>query len=79
MTIHYYFWKNDWIKIFSRVHRKYIVNKTYIKKITPHLNGRYIIAFTINLEAITSSKSYIDTIRKLIKNRVILHIKEKAI
>ncbi|WP_299608080.1 LytTR family DNA-binding domain-containing protein [uncultured Aquimarina sp.] len=54
-------------KNFSRVHRKYIVNKTYIKKITPHLNGRYIIAFTINLEAITSSKSYIDTIRKLIK------------
>ncbi|MBW1294855.1 LytR/AlgR family response regulator transcription factor [Aquimarina litoralis] len=52
---------------FSRIHRKYIINKQYIKKITPHLNGRYIIDFTTNQETITSSKSYAPTIRKLIK------------
>lgn len=52
---------------FSRVHRKYIVNKSHIKKIKPHLNGRYIIVFDNTLASITSSKSYSTTIRKLIK------------
>ncbi len=54
-------------KNFSRVHRKYIVNKSHIKKIKPHLNGRYVIAFDNKLASITSSKSYSTTIRKLIK------------
>ncbi len=54
-------------KNFSRVHRKYIVNETHIKKIKPHLNGRYVIEFDNGITAITSSKSYSTTIRKLIK------------
>ncbi|MFD0864031.1 LytR/AlgR family response regulator transcription factor [Sungkyunkwania multivorans] len=53
---------------FSRVHRKYIVNKEHIKLIKPHLNGRYIIQFDkSNIASITSSKSYSTTIRNLIK------------
>jgi len=52
---------------FSRVHRKYIVNKNHIKQIKPHLNGRYHIAFDNGLAPITSSKKYTTIIRKLIK------------
>lgn len=52
---------------FSRVHRKYIVNESHIKKIKPHLNSRYIIEFDNGIDAITSSKSYTTTIRRLIK------------
>ncbi|NAS13860.1 LytR/AlgR family response regulator transcription factor [Poritiphilus flavus] len=53
---------------FSRVHRKYIVNSGHIKQIKPHLNGRYLILFSqTSLPAVTSSKSYSPTIRKLIK------------
>lgn len=52
---------------FSRVHRKYIVNKNHIKQIKPHLNGRYVILFGNQISSITSSKSYSPTIRKLIK------------
>ena len=54
-------------KNFSRVHRKYIVNESYIKQIKPHLNGRYLIVFNIGLDPITSSKGYSSIIRKLIK------------
>lgn len=53
---------------FSRIHRKYLVNESYIKQIKPHINGRYIIEFSAKgLSSITSSKSYSDTIRRLIK------------
>ncbi|WP_299769552.1 LytTR family DNA-binding domain-containing protein [uncultured Dokdonia sp.] len=52
---------------FSRVHRKYIVHESHIKKIKPHLNSRYIIEFDTGIDAITSSKSYTTTIRRLIK------------
>jgi len=52
---------------FSRVHRKYIVNKNQIKQIKPHLNGRYLIEFNNKLTTITSSKGYSSVIRKLIK------------
>ncbi len=53
---------------FSRVHRKYIVNASHIKQIKPHLNGRFLILFGAKgLEPITSSKSYSNVIRKLIK------------
>lgn len=52
---------------FSRVHRKYIVNKNYIKKIKPHLNSRFVIVFDNGIASITSSKSYASTIKKLIK------------
>lgn len=53
---------------FSRIHRKYIVNKKYIRQIKPHLNGRYLIEFSFpNIPTIYSSKSYSNTIRKLIK------------
>ncbi|NNL15993.1 MAG: response regulator transcription factor [Flavobacteriaceae bacterium] len=53
---------------FSRIHRKYLVNEKQIKQIKPHINGRYIIEFSIKgLSSITSSKSYSSTIRRLIK------------
>jgi hypothetical protein len=54
-------------KQFSRVHRKYIVNKNHIKQIKPHINGRYNIFFNSKLSPITSSKSYSTIIKKLIK------------
>ncbi len=54
-------------KNFSRVHRKYIVNENYIKQIKPHINGRYLIEFSIGLDPISSSKGYASIIRKLIK------------
>ncbi|NHF61271.1 response regulator transcription factor [Flavobacteriaceae bacterium TP-CH-4] len=52
---------------FSRVHRKYIVNKGHIEQIKPHLNGRYVILFGNQISPVMSSKSYSATIRKLIK------------
>ena len=54
--------------LFSRIHRKYLVNENFIKQIKPHINGRYIIEFSVKgLSSITSSKTYSDTIRRLIK------------
>ena len=52
---------------FSRIHRKYIVNKNHIQQIKPHLNGRYVIVFGHKVSPVTSSKSYSSTIQKLIK------------
>ncbi|PIB28501.1 LytR/AlgR family response regulator transcription factor [Maribacter sp. 4G9] len=55
-------------KKFSRIHRKYLVNENHIKQIKPYINGRYIIEFSIKgLSSITSSKSYSNTIRRIIK------------
>ena len=54
---------------FSRIHRKYIVNKNHIQQIKPHLNGRHILLFDNKISSITSSKSYLSTIQKLIKIR----------
>ena len=54
--------------MFSRIHRKYLVNENHIKQIKPHMNGRYIIEFSLKgLSSISSSKTYSDTIRRLIK------------
>ena len=52
---------------FSRVHRKYIVNKSHIQQIKPYLNGRHQLVFGNSIPSITSSKSYLSTIQKLIK------------
>ena len=53
---------------FSRIHRKYLVNENHIKQIKPHINGRYVIEFSLKgLSSISSSKTYSDTIRRLIK------------
>lgn len=53
---------------FSRIHRKYLVNENHIKQIKPYINGRYVIEFSLKgLSSITSSKTYSDTIRRLIK------------
>ncbi|MDJ0646388.1 MAG: LytTR family DNA-binding domain-containing protein [Flavobacteriaceae bacterium] len=52
---------------FTRVHRKYIVNKNHIEQIKPHLNGRYVISFGNQISSVTSSKSYSSTIRNMIK------------
>lgn len=54
--------------MFSRIHRKYLVNKSHIKQIKPHINGRYIIEFSLGgLSSIRSSKTYSNTIKQLIK------------
>ncbi|GMN11168.1 hypothetical protein MTsPCn9_21270 [Croceitalea sp. MTPC9] len=53
---------------FLRVHRKYIINTNHVKQIKPHINGRYVIEFSQkSLSTITSSKSYSQTIKKLIR------------
>jgi hypothetical protein len=53
---------------FSRIHRKYLVNENHIKQIKPHINGRYVIEFSLTgLTPITSSKTYSNTIKRLIK------------
>ena len=55
-------------KDFLRIHRKYIVNTIHIKQIVPHLNGRYLVQFhKSQLNTITSSKGYVNTMRKLVK------------
>ncbi|MGB5693438.1 MAG: LytTR family DNA-binding domain-containing protein [Flavobacteriaceae bacterium] len=53
---------------FSRIHRKYLINKKHIRQIKPYINGRYIVEFSANnLAPITSSKSYSNIIRGIIK------------
>ena len=53
-------------KDFIRVHRKYIVNRSRIATIKPHLNRRYMIEMK-NGSSVTSSKSYAHVIKELIK------------
>lgn len=53
---------------FIRVHRKYIVNKSKITSIKPHLNSRYILELNSAKDiSITSSKSYASRIRSITK------------
>ena len=53
---------------FLRVHRKYIVNSSQIKKFRPYGNGRYQLFFDVpELSPIISSKSYAPVIRNLVK------------
>ena len=53
---------------FLRVHRKYIVNISFIKQIRPHSNSRYLMEFEAEgISPIVSSKSYTAAIRSLIK------------
>jgi len=53
---------------FLRVHRKYLIHKNQIVQITPHIKGRYTIEFKdSNKTTITSSTSYAEKIKSLIK------------
>lgn len=53
---------------FIRVHRKYLINQTQIRKITPHFKGRFVIEFKDQARSsITSSSSYTDLIKGLMK------------
>lgn len=53
---------------FLRVHRKYLINKHQITQIKPHFKGRYVLEFKgKDKMAITSSTSYTDVIKSLIK------------
>ena len=53
---------------FLRVHRKYLINKHQIAQIKPHFKGRYVIEFKgKDKMVITSSASYTDVIKSLIK------------
>lgn len=51
---------------FLRVHRKYLINQHHIKKVTPHLKGRFVIDFTgMKTQPITSSTSYAEVLKSL--------------
>jgi len=53
---------------FLRVHRKYLINKHQIAQVKPHLKGRFVIEFKDkNKTTITSSTTYTDVIKSLIK------------
>lgn len=53
---------------FLRVHRKYLISKNQIAQIKPHLKGRFVIEFKDkNKTTITSSTSYTEVIKALIK------------
>jgi len=53
---------------FLRVHRKYLVHKDLITKITPQIKSRYTLEFNdIAKSTITSSTSYADVVKSLIK------------
>ena len=53
---------------FLRVHRKYLINKNQIAQIQPHLKGRFVISFKDKQKTvITTSTSYTDVIKSLIK------------
>lgn len=53
---------------FLRVHRKYLINKHQIAQIKPHLKGRFAISFKDKEKTvITTSTSYTDVIKSLIK------------
>ncbi|MEL6924088.1 MAG: LytTR family DNA-binding domain-containing protein [Bacteroidota bacterium] len=55
---------------FLRIHRKYIINTRFIRQIKPHLNGRYLIELDgPDSISLTSSKSYGEAIRQLIRLR----------
>lgn len=51
---------------FLRVHRKYLVNVSRVASITPHLKGRYVIAFADAAgSSVTSSSSYSEVVKEL--------------
>lgn len=53
---------------FVRVHRKYIINTHRIAKVSPYFKGRFIISFNSpGIADITSSASYTDVVKALIK------------
>jgi hypothetical protein len=53
---------------FTRIHRKYIVNKKLVTRIAPHLKGRYEIGLGDSANTkLVSSSSYSATIKSMIK------------
>lgn len=53
---------------FVRVHRKYIVNQTFVSRITPHHKGRYELLLADQVGSrLVSSSSYTQTIKSMIK------------
>ena len=53
---------------FIRIHRKHLINKNQISQIKPHLKGRYVLVFKDKKQSsITSSNSYTEVIKSLIK------------
>lgn len=55
-------------KHFVRIHRKYIVNKDFVSRITPYHKGRYELLLADQIgNRIVSSSSYTQTIKSMIK------------
>ncbi len=55
-------------KHFVRIHRKYIVNKDFVARITPYHKGRYELLLADQIgNRIVSSSSYTQTIKSMIK------------
>lgn len=53
---------------FIRVHRKYLINKSQIYQIQPHLKGRFSITFKDKKRSsITSSNSYNEVVKNLLQ------------
>lgn len=53
---------------FLRVHRKYLINTSRIKGITPHLKGRYVISFAdTQNSSVRSSAGFTEEVKALLK------------
>ncbi|MEM9258283.1 MAG: LytTR family DNA-binding domain-containing protein [Bacteroidota bacterium] len=52
---------------FLRVHRSYLINPERVGRISPHLKGRYVIEFSAGGPQITSSASYSEKVKALIR------------
>ncbi|MEM9525497.1 MAG: LytTR family DNA-binding domain-containing protein [Bacteroidota bacterium] len=52
---------------FIRVHRSYLINPERVGRISPHLKGRYVIEFSTRDQQITSSASYSEKVKALIR------------
>jgi DNA-binding LytR/AlgR family response regulator len=53
---------------FLRVHRKYLIQKSRVSSITPHLKGRYVIEFDgAKKPTLISSSGYTEAVKSLFR------------
>jgi len=51
---------------FIRIHRKYLINRSHIRSLQPHLKGRYVITFSDQAATtLTSGASYAEALKAL--------------
>ena len=53
-------------ELFIRVHKSYIINKSYVTELEPTFNQEYIIKLTTN-KKIPTGRAYKEGVQKLIK------------